>query len=651
MTIKNRLFVGLDGEGQGRNPHRYVLLAVSDEEGLYQQYVEDYENPTGLTTLDCLNFLVSLPPNLLAFSYAFNYDLTMMLKDLPNDKLYYLFRPELRRHDDDREPEFIDWKGFELNLEGSRFEVRKAYKNGNYLKRKQSPPFIVWDIFKFYQSKFVDACRDWKVGTTEELDRMAFMKEKRAEFDKENPEAVRAYCFSECRNMAGLARKLTEAHVAAGLTLKSYHGAGSTASAILDKMGIKEKVKNQIGYCDEPAPKVMEYGVMCAFFGGRFENRVIGPIEQDIYSYDISSAYPYQITFLPCLEHGTWEYTTNRNALDAAKVALVWWFSMGAAKDAHWGPLPVRRSDGCILFPTAGAMGFTYLNEYLQAERLFGNVDMRGAWILRQECECQPFRDIPHYYRERCRIGKEGPGIVLKLGVNANYGKLAQSIGKAQYRSWIWAGMVTSGCRAQLLEALGCHRDRTNLLAVATDGIYSLERLELPKPVDTNTADTGKPLGGWEEKVVAGGMFLARPGINFPLAGTDPKLARGRGLGRKIVYDNTELIQEAWRRRYTEIELPNVVRFCGAKSSITRSLDGEPYRYKRADRYGQWIERDMKLGFSPLPKRRAINPDGSLEVWNFLELGVSVASHPYTQLEEIERIRYEFDVMLEEEVD
>jgi hypothetical protein len=34
-----------------------------------------------------------------------------------------------------------------------------------------------------------------------------------------------------------------------------------------------------------------------AFFGGRFENSVIGPIQKEIFSYDISSAYPYQLFF------------------------------------------------------------------------------------------------------------------------------------------------------------------------------------------------------------------------------------------------------------------------------------------------------------------------------------------------------------------
>jgi hypothetical protein len=51
------------------------------------------------------------------------------------------------------------------------------------------------------------------------------------------------------------------------------------------------------------------------------------------------------------------------------------------------------------------------------------------AWIYETECDCQPFARMPEFCRERVKIGKEGAGIVLKLGSNSVYGKLAQSVG------------------------------------------------------------------------------------------------------------------------------------------------------------------------------------------------------------------------------
>src|SRR5690348_17906092 len=66
----------------------------------------------------------------------------------------------------------------------------------------------------------------------------------------------------------------------------------------------------------------------------------------------------------------------------------------------------------------------------------------------------RPPRSTLFPYTTLFRSGKDGAGIVLKLGTNSTYGKTAQSVGSAPFRSWIWAGNITSGTRAQLLRAM-----------------------------------------------------------------------------------------------------------------------------------------------------------------------------------------------------
>src|SRR5262249_8516290 len=101
---------------------------------------------------------------------------------------------------------------------------------------------VVYDIWKFFQGRFTKALEDWKVGSAELLERMRRMKDLRAQFDRLSFDEVRAYCFDECLCMAELARKLTVAHEHAGIPLRSYFGAGSSASAMLDVMGIKAHI-------------------------------------------------------------------------------------------------------------------------------------------------------------------------------------------------------------------------------------------------------------------------------------------------------------------------------------------------------------------------------------------------------------------------
>jgi hypothetical protein len=308
-----------------------------------------------------------------------------------------------------------------------------------------------------------------------------------------------------------------------------------------------------------------------------------------------------------------------------------------------WGPFPFRipegEEKGSICFPAFSSGGWVYRDEYLAGERLFPEVQFEEAWVYEAHCDCRPFAKIPEYYLYRLKIGKEGRGITIKLGVNSCYGKLAQSIGNAVFNSWLWAGMITSGCRAQALDMLALHKDWRNMLMIATDGIATRERLVPPVPLDTGTFRTldgtvnTKPLGGWEWKGMPQGMFFARPGIYFPLhlglglAGQDEetlkktiKDIKGRGVGKAVLVRHYEDILRAWvmTKGAEKLTVTRVERFCGSKTSIHRSGAPGHYTFTRADgtqesvhgqppAYGQWISRPVEMSFDPLPKRDRID--------------------------------------------
>jgi DNA polymerase type B, organellar and viral len=638
-------YIGIDGEGQGKAEHKYVLLAASDEAGERTWIAKPEAGRDRLTTQQCLELIIQLPQqHTKVFSYSFNYDLTKLLTDVDDSTLYYLFRPELRQraHDAFKGPWPVKWNEWKLNLQGTKFTV---YLAEDEKKEGEEPAHrvTVWDLFRFYQSKFVNALKDWKVGNKELWDRMALMKDKRAEFDKESPDAVLAYCLSECRSMAELGRRLVEAHNDAELKLKAYYGAGSSGAAMLDKMGIKAKIAKN-------APDEMKEPVATAFFGGRFENSVVGNIEGTVYGYDISSAYPYQLYMLPCLEHARWRHTTKRADIDNCKQALVSYVLHSSNHViTNWAPFPFRESSGTISYPRRSGGGWVWHNEYLAGERMAPEcVEFIEAWVYESDCVCRPFHQLPQFYLDRLRIGKEGPGIVLKLAMNSCYGKLAQSVGNALYNSWIWAGMITSGCRAQILDLIGLHKDRSNVLMIATDGVYTRERIECPEPMFTGTNvlidGKRKPLGGWEEKIHNRGVFVARPGIYFPLSPTleEIKDVRGRGVGKGVVLENWELIVKHWEQWgiTKPCRVANVSRFCGGKTSISRrkKQDTEGYEYKRAcgegsmpghdmPSYGQWVQRPIDMSFNPRPKREGINPDGFTLALR--EFPIHMSSYPY----------------------
>lgn len=661
FTEKERVtYYGIDGEGIGRKNHRYIMIAAKSEDGDEEYFLEsDPENDKSyITTVQYLDFILELAGRRnKVFSYAFNYDLTKGLTDLDNKSLYELFRPDCEARK--RVPKWahlgpkpVEWNGYKLNLQGTKFSVSKDGQRA-----------VVWDLFKFFQSKFVGALRKWQVGSPELLERMSAKKDQRGSFDvlyatKKGRQEIKEYCLEECQCMAQLAHKLVQAHDDSGLTLKTYYGAGSSSTAMLTNMGIKEQIV--------PIPRAMMFAIAAAFVGGRFEHSVIGSIEGVLHNKDISSAYPYHTTFLPCLTHGYWRHTRKREHIDNVSAALIR-YTLGNPNiedmQGNWGPFPFRTSNGTVTFPIRSGGGWLWKSEYIAGERIFSHVQFREAWVYETACKCKPFNQIPEFYLMRLKLGKEGAGEAIKLAVNGCYGKLAQSIGNAVFNQWIWAGMITAGCRAQGLELMGMHKDRRNLLMIATDGLLSREFIQSPKPMETGTGGlfpcgckgeclhlnkmVSKPLGGWENKVLKDGIFLARPGIYFPLnpGEDDIKDIKGRGLGKGIILENWQRIVDHWNKHGAAkhkvmvegkmvekdgIEITSVPRFCGAKTSISRSRKG----YKRASHkdgihpaYGQWVKRKIEMSFDPLPKRSGIARDGVSLI--MMEYPKELESAPY----------------------
>lgn len=593
--------IGIDGEGIGRNPHRYVYLAAADGRG----HVWDTAASRGLSSTQCFDLLLSLPVRSLVVGFSLSYDRTKWLADLPDVAIHALLHEETRQRllPNGRliyKP--IIWNGYKLNYMNGRMTIATIDN-----KRRVA----IWDIWRFFQSSFVKALEAWKVCPQSEIDEIQAMKEVRSELEKKTLKEVQAYCQQECRNLVKLTEALIQAHKDAGLPLKSFFGAGSTAAVFLNNHGIGDKRGS--------FPEEMRLPLACSFFGGRFENSFTGAVKGRVWSYDISSAYPYQTTRLPCLLCGNWVYRGRCSSAHwlRGRLSLVHWRSSPLAGPA-WGALPIRVSDGTIVFPIGAKGGWTWAEEFRAACKLNPTLEIVETWEYQNDCEHHPFDSVPRYYRERVSLGKDAKGIVLKLGINSIYGKLAQSKGvDPPFQSWIWAGNITSNTRAQLLGAISAARRDSDILMLATDGVYSRSKLSLGGPVDLGTGDLEKPLGGWEEKVLDDGVFCVRPGIYFPLNPTVEQInqVRGRGLGRKSLFDNWQTIVEAWNEGKTSIEIGGMTRFVGARSGLTKSAKG----ITRREVYGEWVPHSVNVSFSPEPKRQAINPDGTLRPWGYLD--------------------------------
>ena len=669
--------------------HIYTYLAAVDE---YGRLVSEAYNGEGLSHEECAEMILRIPRNSLAFGFMFSYDVTKILEDMPPEERFRLMRPSAREtaYCKDKEckkelprratycvcgstkvrraTKTVDWEGRSYDFFNGSLTISAAVNDRPYTSK-------IWDCFRFFGCAFVAALTDWSackvkgcgglhkktsfgfecvkcdsilsegdeppVATVEQIERIDAMKQKRGSFDTEDPDAVKAYCREECHLLARMIRRLIDAHERAGIPLQQYHGAGSTATALLKKYDVGDFKGPKHSELDEGLRTAIE----CAFFGGRFEDSVIGAVRESCHGYDISSAYPYALTHLPCLSCGFWRFKKRitegelrdihaKNGLAVAR------FSVKHVEDEErrkiaWCPLPFRSDKGSITYGT-NFSGWAWAPELLSAIRGWPDLVALsgGAWIYETRCEHQPFAFMPETYLQRLAWGKEGAGKVLKLGMNASYGKCAQSIGEdPPFQSWIWAGCTTATCRGQLLDAIASAKDRWNVLAVATDGVFATEELPIKAPPkDTGTAKSGKPLGGWEYKPVPEGIFLAKPGLYYSLT---MSFVRARGIGRRELKESARLIQEAfarWDRRDMNFNVEiKSRRFYGAKHSIygratcstcEKSWPGVPElrcpecglagtsfvtKMVETERgriaYGTWDLRTIKIAFDPAPKR------------------------------------------------
>lgn len=556
--------IGIDGEGESDDAdsaQRYTLLAASTG-----QFVETHD----LSSERCFDFLLSLPKRSLCVGYSINYDINMWLKDLPLDALTELW-----------EDGSCEWHGYWIVWHpGKMFSLGRNRNIKPYLthsgeKRKRityEEHITIWDVFGFFQSSFVNALNEWDIGAPAERERIERMKAQRGTFSAEDKEQVRAYCLDECRLLAIMVKKLIDYALSIGIKLTRYDGAGAVASAMLRKFRVDE-------FIGLP-PKDVHTAAMHGYFGGRFETAIIGHVKR-AYAYDINSAYPTQTVDLPCLrsDHCSWKRTTE---VEKRGIYHVTWNLERLIP--RWGPFPYRLHDGAICYPMSGE-GWYWGQEVAAAQCLYPlQINVTDGYALIRHCECKPFAFVPDYYQRRRDLKACGnfAQIVLKLGLNSLYGKCAQSVGgkvigktadgslihdRPRYQSFVWAGMITSGTRAKILDAIRL-AGAENVLSIATDGIISRTLIA--------NLDVGNGLGQWEIKTLVDVAIVQNGVYEYSVVTKDDfntrseRVRRARGFsGREFDFGNLAYVFGTHREH--GIYSTSVVRFQGLGSSLQRN--------------------------------------------------------------------------------
>ncbi len=213
---------------------------------------------------------------------------------------------------------------------------------------------------------------------------------------------------------------------------------------------------------------------------------------------------------------------------------------------------------------------------------------------------------------------------------------------------------------------MALHSNMHDVLAVATDGIISREKVALPVPRDTGTFDcekspkeiaktlhmpcttcgkvgcklAHKALGSWERKVTDAGVFFARPGIYFDLEGTNDSSIRARGLGRRTLLEYVVELKKAWAEEKSGLLVDGSkhARFQGMRTCVRRSPKGV---YVKDAKYGEWLPMPVDMSFDPMPKRFGTVKHGTFSTMGVRKLASSEYSDPYSGKISPERALFE----------
>lgn len=495
--LESRQFIGVDGEGvtDPDGSHRYVLLSVGNDSLTIR------DKGSTLSFHEIMPFLWECylkHPNAIFVGFYLTYDFSQWFRSLPEERARMAFteRGRLMRQPKSEKlhgrPFPVYYAGWQFDmLGGRRFKLAPEGHRGGYM--------YICDVGSFWQTSLmaaIDPSR-WSEPIINKKQYAIIAEGKQQRATATLSKSMIKYNVTENAALAAIMTQLERGFHANGWNIKKSHYFGPGQAAQLWLNNIHAPTRDDIG---EATPKAVLRAAQASYYGGRFEIPVHGYVSGTSYEYDINSAYPYAISELPCLLHGTWKHDSNAD-LVLMKVTTT-------GNNKYLGGLPHRNDKGIIAYPQ-NVTGWYWRKEIEAAQKagLINTVTVHEVHSY-HPCKCAPpLYDIARLYEQRLKVGKNtAQGIALKLVYNSAYGKTAQSIGNPKYANPVYASLITSSCRTSILNAIATHPvGAADVMMIATDGLY----MRSPHPYLTLSSDT---LGSWD-KGEKHNLTLFRPGV------------------------------------------------------------------------------------------------------------------------------------------
>ncbi len=226
--------------------------------------------------------------------------------------------------------------------------------------------------------------------------------------------------------------------------------------------------------------KVIDYGLQ-SYYGGKFEVSRKGP--GYYYSYDIVSAYPYEISRLIDITNSYIEYSKKFD--DRAVYA----FMKVKVKIAMnlFTTIPIKK-DGVNKFMCGEFTCFITKNEYIYLTSIGVDITIIESCNIYVNEKIFPYKkQIKKLMKMKSKYKKLGDKINynnVKILLNSFYGKFVQLVksGDNYKASTVWnilyASVITANTRIKIVELQNLHPE---VVAVHTDSVISTKKLDFNK--------------------------------------------------------------------------------------------------------------------------------------------------------------------------
>lgn len=544
--VETKMFVAIDGEGMTdkKGKHHYTMLSSSEK-----HTIEDWKQ--GLSSESCFEFLLQYAGrDCIVVGFSIGYDINKWLKDVPRETLEILWSNGQ-----------CEWEGYYIEwLQGKYFRLCRQREEPT--KRDS---VTIYDVFGFFQKSFIRALQDWKIEVPKVI---VEGKAARSNFTQKQRATIRKYNLIECDLLVQMMNKVRAAMIEADCLPSQWHGAGAIATQLFQQHRV---------VTHNAQPNAMYEKFLAAYYGGRVQLLKQGEAKQ-VWCHDINSAYPAAMMMLPSAQ-GEWSEVTKLTQNRFSLYYVEW----DLPKDAILSPFPFRHKRA-IHWPLTGA-GWYWMPEVSAALAHYGNkrIKVKFGYEFTPNTNAQPFSFLPRLYEKRKEFINQGSDaqLILKLGINACYGKVAQSIGYGRkapaFQNYFWAGWITSLTRARIFDM--CMRSPASVIAISTDGIVSLDKLCEHSP--------SKLLGGWDVQS-ANNFFSLQSGVYIFNDEDGKSKIRTRGFSPRSI--NYEDVRKIWRKSKSLGEYAyNETRFIGLGIALRTDFET----------WGDWKEQERKLNFWP----------------------------------------------------